>query len=150
MNSKQKLEAVIAAQKAGEALPQFWTAPQTTNRPLNNLNSQSSSKFKPSLVDRYSSSTPTNLNVLKAKGVPRLELYTDEILKKAMGWGVEEWLVQVCIRDYGIYTVKGQINRIYNIPDGYFKPKYGPIPNQRGRLFNTEMQKLKQQTVQGA
>ena len=147
MNSKQKLEAVIAAQKAGKPLPDHWTTPKTTNRPLNHLNSQSSSKFKPSLVDRYSSPTPTNLNDLNPKGVSRLELYTNETLKKAMAWGVEEWLVQVCIRDYGIHTVKGQINRIYNIPDGYFKPKYGPIPSQRGRLFNTEMQKLKQQSV---
>ena len=73
-----------------------------------------------------------------------MELYTDEILKKVMAWGVEEWLVQVCIRDYGLYTVKGQINRIHQIPDGYFKPQYGPIAQQRGRLFNREMQKLKQ------
>ena len=61
-----------------------------------------------------------------------------------MAWGVEEWLLQVCIRDYGLYTVKGQINRIYQMPDGYFKPQYGPINTQRGRIFNKEMQKLKE------
>jgi hypothetical protein len=61
-----------------------------------------------------------------------------------MSWGVQEWLIQVCIRDYGIYKVKAAINRLYNLPEGYFKPKYGPINTQRGKLFNTEMQKLKQ------
>lgn len=91
----------------------------------------------------------SNLNNLKASpekkrgGVPRIQLFTDETLKKAIIWGVEEWLIQVCIRDYGEYTIKGQINRIHQIPDAYFKPQYGPIPQQRGRLFNKEMQKLK-------
>ena len=118
------------------------------NRALNNLNSRSSSEFNtPQASSDLSSSS--NLNYLKAEpekkrgGVPRLKLYTDETLKKAMAWGVEEWLLQVCIRDYGEYTVKGQINRIYQMPDGYFKPQYGPLDQQRGRIFNREMQKLK-------
>jgi hypothetical protein len=100
------------------------------------------------VVSSYSPNS-SDLNNLKSEpekkrgGVPRLQLYTDATLKKTMEWGVEEWLVQVCIRDYGEYVVKGQINRIHQIPEGYFKPQYGPIPQQRGRLFNREMQKLK-------
>jgi hypothetical protein len=124
---------------------------------LNNLNSSKLEEFNAPQADR-SPQTGSNLNNLKRQqpakrrgGVPRLQLYTDPTLKRAMDWGVEEWLVQVCIRDYGEYTVKGQINRIYQIPDGYFKPQYGPIPGQRGRLFNREMQKLKhQKTIQPA
>jgi hypothetical protein len=112
---------------------------------LNNLNLNKNYNLNQG-EDRSSSANSSNLNNLKPEkrgGVPRLKLYTDETLKKAMAWGVEEWLVQVCIRDYGEYTVKGQINRIYQLPEGYFKPKYGPIPAQRGKLFNREMQKLK-------
>jgi hypothetical protein len=113
-----------------------------TPRALNNLNYKSSPEFNTPQAGSDPSSS-SNLNNLKRGGVPRLQLYTDATLKKAMEWGVEEWLVQVCIRDYGEYAVKGQINRIHQIPEGYFKPQYGPIPQQRGRLFNKEMQKLK-------
>jgi hypothetical protein len=116
------------------------------NRALNNLNSSNNYNLNPNR-DIKLQAEPKNLNGLKGKGVSRIELYTDEALKKAMSWGVEEWLVQVCIRDYGLHTVKGQINRIYQLPDGYFKPQYGPINTQRGRIFNKEMQKLKQQRV---
>jgi len=147
MDSRQKIEALCAAAREGKPLPE-WAKLQS-QRALNNLNSKSSVEFNP-IEDKRSLPKQSNLNHLKAeqgkkqKGVPRLELYTDEILKKAMSWGVEEWLLQVCIRDYGLYTVKSQINRIYSMPEGYFKPKYGPIPQQRGRIFNKEMQKLKQ------
>jgi hypothetical protein len=119
-----------------------------TPRALNNLNLTPGVEFK---AVKAGSSPPNgaNLNNLKRGGVPRLQLYTDATLKKVMEWGVEEWLVQVCIRDYGEYTVKGQINRIHQIPEGYFKPQYGPIPQQRGRLFNREMQKLKAKNYPG-
>jgi hypothetical protein len=119
-------QALAAAEKRAE---------QCRKAPLNNLNSSSGCNLKPT-----GEIQPTNLNNLK--GVPRLQLYTDPALQKAMDWGVEEWLVQICIRDYGLYIVKSQINRIYQIPDSYFKPHYGPIPQQRGRIFNKEMQKL--------
>jgi len=116
------------------------------NRALNNLNLKSSSEFNPPIASSDNAKQP-NLNNLKPHekrgGLPRLQLYTDETLKKAMAWGVKEWLLQVCIRDYGLYTVKAQINRIYQMPDGYFKPQYGPIDQQRGRIFNKEMQKMK-------
>jgi|GEM_PF-2000655 len=150
MDPRQKIAALIDAQKNGTEPPawaRMGSGINTASKPLNNLNIKSSFEFKP-LEDSSSYSNLTNLNNLKGsttgKGIPRLELYTDEILKKAISWGVEEWLLQVCIRDYGIYTVKAQINRIYQMPDGYFKPQYGPIPQQRGRIFNKEMQKLKQ------
>jgi len=150
MDSRQKIAALIDAQKNGTEPPtwaRMGSGVTSSSSPLNNLNSKVSDQFK-SLEDGSYYSNLTNLNKLKSaatgKGVPRLELYTDEILKKAISWGVEEWLLQVCIRDYGLYTVKAQINRIYQMPDGYFKPKYGPIPQQRGRIFNKEMQKLKQ------
>lgn len=144
----------------------FWARPEMQARlaktqarlenspsetPLKNLNYKKPTNLS-SPEDHGSSSKQSNLKNLKASepkkrgGVPRLKLYTDETLKKALAWGVEEWLVQVCIREYGEYTVKGQINRIHQIPEGYFKPKYGAIPTQRGRLFNLEMQKLKAKT----
>ena len=113
-----------------------------------NLNGRDSSKQATSQsVTGSSSQKNFNLNNLKAEqkrgGVPRLTLYTDEVFKKALSWGVEEWLLQVSIREYGEYTVKGQINRIHCIPNGYFKPQYGDVNTQRGRIFNKEMQKLK-------
>lgn len=124
--------------------------------PLNNLNfklarstGNSSDQASSAPEDPGSSLKNSNLNNLKVSpekkwgGVPRLQLFQDETLKKAIAWGVEEWLIQVSIREYGEYVVKGQINRIHQIPEAYFKPQYGPIPTQRGRLFNKEMQKLK-------
>lgn len=148
MNTRQKLAAVLAAKKEGRELPELWAAqsPQVLNN-LNYISGSTVETTQPSGV--VSSPNSSNLNNLKAQpekkrgGVPRLELYTDEALKKAMAWGVEEWLVQVCIRDYGLYKVKAQINRIYQLPEGYFKPQYGPIDKQRGRIFNMEMQKLR-------
>lgn len=143
MNAKQAVNAAIQAARTGKEANIFKTGA------LNNLNYKSQAKFNTPQAD-LDPPSGSNLNNLKGEsekkrvGVPRMELYTDEILKKVMAWGVEEWLVQVCIRDYGLYTVKGQINRIHQIPDGYFKPQYGPIAQQRGRLFNREMQKLKQ------
>jgi len=155
MDSRQKIAALIDAQKNGTE-PPAWARMGSgvipSSSPLNNLNSKASNQFK-SPEDSSSYSNLTNLNNLRpeqvSKGIARIELYTDETLKKALVWGVEEWLLQVCIRDYGLYTVKAQINRIYQMPDGYFKPKYGPIPQQRGRIFNKEMQKLKQNKQSG-
>jgi len=143
MNAKQAVSAAIQAAQEGREANVFG------KRALNNLNLKSSPEFNTPQAgsDLPNSSNLNNLNGASEKkrgGVPRLMLYTDETLKKAMEWGVEEWLVQICIRDYGLYTVKAQINRIYQIPQTYFKPHYGPIPQQRGRLFNKEMQKLMQ------
>lgn len=143
MRSKQAVNAAIEAARRGELAKIF------SGEALNNLNLASSRKNQPARDGAPSVQTAENLNNLKRPdgkprgGVPRLTLYTDETFKKAMSWGIEEWLVQVCIRDYGEYKVRATINRIYQIPDGYFKPQYGPIPGQRGRLFNKEMQKLK-------
>lgn len=129
---------------------EIWAAQKQPKTPLNNLNFNSRSTEVATTPAGGVNTIPnsSNLNNLKPHekrgGVPRLELYRDESLKKAMAWGVEEWLVQVCIRDYGLHTIKGQINRIYQMPDGYFKPQYGPIDKQRGRIFNKEMQKLKE------
>lgn len=142
MNSRQKIEALSAALKAGQELPNLWNI---QSKPLNNLNSSSGDNLTPNRAFKLQAEH-SDLNNLKRGGVPRQELYTDETLKKAMSWGVQEWLVQVCIRDYGIYKVKAAINRLYNLPEGYFKPKYGPISTQRGKLFNTEMQKLRRNT----
>lgn len=119
---------------------------------LNNLNfnisgSTGFTRHDPTPEDPGHSSKSSDLNNLKLHekkgGVPRRQLYEDPALSKAMSWGVEEWLVQVCIRDYGIDAVKRAINKIYTLPQGYFKPQYGPIPQQCGRIFNKEMQKLK-------
>ena len=119
-------------------------ANQPYESPLNNLNyKKASDSLSSQALDGSSSQENLNLNNLKRGGVPRLELYKDPALKKAMEWEVEEWLVQICIRDYGLATVKAQIARIFGIPDGYFKPKYGPLNAQRGRIFNKEMQKLR-------
>lgn len=152
MDTRQKLAALIAAQKDGREIPaDIAMGGIKTPAPLNNLNYISGdnlSNLTPSKEIKLNTQ-PVNLNNLKGKGVPRVELYTDEALKKAMIWGVQEWLVQVCIRDYGLHIVKGIINRIYNLPEGYFKPQYGPIPQQRGKLFNNEMQKLKQSQKTG-
>lgn len=146
MNTRQKIAALIDAHKNGTE-PPVWAGLSSMSKPLNNLNIKARSQFNP-MIDTRRQLNFSDLNNLKSpagkKGVPRLELYTDEALKKAIGWGVEEWLLQVCIQEYGIYAVKAQINRIYQIPEGYFKPKYGPIAQQRGRIFNKEMQKLKQ------
>jgi hypothetical protein len=142
MDTRQKLAALTAAVREGREIPAEVRLCNSIT-PLNNLNSSVDNNLNPTGKFKLQSE-PENLNDLKRKGVQRLELYTDEAFKKALSWGVEEWLVQVCIRDYGIYTVKGQINRIHQIPEGYFKPHYGPVHTQRGRLFNTEMQRLKQ------
>jgi len=145
--TRQKIEALALAERTGTKAPEWAKlGANIQNRALNNLNIKSGFEFK-SLEYSRNFSNLINLNNLRpeqeSKGIARIEPYTDETLKKAISWGVEEWLVQVCIREYGIYTVKAQINRIYQLPDGYFKPKYGPIAQQRGRIFNKEMQKLK-------
>ena len=134
----RKYHTLAQALAAAEKLAQTHT--QT---PLNNLNSRVENNLNPNSNLKLQSQ-PENLNSLKGKGVPRLELYTDETFKKALSWEVKEWFLQVCIRDYGEYAVKGAINRIYNLPDGYFQQKYGPINQQRGRLLNAEMKKLRE------
>lgn len=143
MNTRQKLAALTAAVREGREIPAEVALGSGIKTPLNNLNSRVENNLNPSSNLKLQSQ-PKNLNGLKGKGIPRLELYTDETFKKALGWEVKEWFLQVCIKDYGVYAVKGAINRIYNLPDGYFQPKYGPINQQRGRLLNTEMQKLRQ------
>jgi hypothetical protein len=142
MDTRQKLAALTAAVREGREIPAEAMLGAAI-APLNNLNYNSGESLTPSRDIKLNPQS-VNLNNLKGQGVPRVELYTDEALKKAMAWGVQEWLVQVCIRDYGLHIVKGVINRIYSLPEGYFKPKYGPIPQQRGRLFNTEMKKLRE------
>jgi hypothetical protein len=134
----RKYHTLAQALAAAEKMSQIHT-----QNPLNNLNSSFENNLNPNSNIKLERQQE-NLNNLKGKGVPRLELYTDEAFKKAMAWGVQEWLLQVCIRDYGIYNVKATINRIYNLPEGYFKPQYGPVNTQRGRIFNKEMQKLRQ------
>lgn len=148
MNGRDAVRAAIEAARAGVEAPKIFQTGALNNLNLKNNNNLAGSDPGSLALNRV------NLNNLKQRdekkstqakrgGVPRLELYTDETWKKALAWGVEEWLLQVCIREYGAYTVKGQINRIHQIPDGYFKPQYGPIHQQRGRLFNKEMQKMK-------
>lgn len=144
MNTKMRLEALATAYREGVEPPEW--AKLGASQPLNNLNLNNKLNLKPTGVSS-SLSRCQNLNNLKAlpekkrSGVPRIQLWTDATLRRALEWGFDEAMLQVCIREYGEYTVKGEINRIYQIPDGYFKPKYGPIPGQRGKLFNVEMQK---------
>jgi DnaA N-terminal domain len=122
---------------------------------LNNLNNKY--KFTGEIVDLTSFNGGSlelenkNLNNLKPKnaknrsGVSRRELWDDGCWRKALDWGFDEAMLQYCIAEYGSYVIKGQINRIHQIPEGYFRPKYGPINQQRGRLLNKEMQKLRGQ-----
>src|SRR5205085_8577221 len=117
----RKNHTLAQALAAAEKMTQIHT-----QNPLNNLNSSFENNLNPSSNLKLEKQKE-NLNNLKGKGIPRLELYTDETFKKAMAWGVQEWLIQVCIRDYGIYAVKGALNRIYNLPEGYFKSQYGPV-----------------------
>lgn len=144
MHGREAVRAAIEAARKGESARVFSgdTAPSHARAGLINLNNKAIVEFK-SPEDTGSSPTKPNLNNLKRGGVPRLRLYTDPALQKAIAWGVEEWLIQVSIREYGEYAVKAQINRLHQIPEGYFKPQYGPVPQQRGRLFNREMQKLR-------
>lgn len=112
------------------------------SRALNNLklNKRSLTPTR----DPGNSNDLDNLNILKAPGIPRAELFKDETLVKAIEWGFDEAMLQLCIGLYGKHSIKGIINKLNKLPEVYFKPQYGPVPQQRGRLLNCELKKLKQ------
>lgn len=61
-------------------------------------------------------------------------------------WAVGEPFLYAAVRDHGEYAIKGIISRVRQLRDGYFNVgKYGPIHQQRGRLLNHEIQKLRRQ-----
>lgn len=147
VTTRQKIAAAVAAEKSGQPCPEWarlgaGVAPAPVEKShkynlnnLNNLNLVSSKK-----------NNLNNLNPREGKnksGLKRRELLADKALKRLLEWGVEEWLIFLCVKSYGIHAVKGEANRIQSIPDSYFKQAYGNIESQKGRFFNRAMQELK-------
>lgn len=125
-------------QQAMEKCPESF---DIENQDLNNLNLNKRSLV--SLRDLGNSNDLDNLNNLKAVGIPRVELFTDDAFVRALEWGFDEAMLQLCIGTYGKLKVKGLIHKISKLPELYFKPQYGPVPKQRGKLLNHELGKLK-------
>ena len=111
----------------------------------NHLNNSSSLSKNILSIDTVSSSEDPKFKLFKREEekISRRDLYADPAYRQALDWGVAEWLIHVCVRDYGRNKVRGEIFRISKYPDGYFKPQYGPVNQQRGKIFNVEMRKLK-------
>ena len=145
MNAKQKVAAMIDACKNGLPIPdeaKFLAHKQ----PLNNLNKFNLNKTNSSLnLFNLVKEEPITKEKQTYPKLKRVELYTDFHYQKAMRWGVAEWLVHICVRDYGPHVVKGVIQRIANLPEIYFSQHQYTIDEQRGRLFNTEMKILRGQ-----
>lgn len=89
-----------------------------------------------------------NLNYLnrektKKTGITRRQLFADPALRRLLDWGVKDWLICLCAREYGLHVVRGESNRINALPLCAFNENYGPIETQRGRYFNKAMDELR-------
>ncbi len=67
----------------------------------------------------------------------------DDFVAAIEEWGVPEQFLYAAARDLGEEQVKDAIARIAKLRDGYFRKDYGAISNQRGRLFNYEIGRLR-------
>lgn len=98
---------------------------------------------KPSAVTK--NETPViPIQTVKKRTVTRQELHSDTDFKKALSWGVYEYVIQTWFKCYGVSAVRKMIWKIGAIGVGYFKDVklYGTIEQQRGKLLYTEMKQL--------
>ena len=99
---------------------------------INNIN------LEESLVNNIKTiNTARDYSGLKAK------VNSDPVFVMLQDWGVGAPFIYAAARDFGESRVKESAQRIAKLREGYFRQGF-PIPQQRGRIFNKEMQKLRE------
>lgn len=73
----------------------------------------------------------------------KAKVHSDPVFCLLQDWGVGAPFIYAAVRDLGEVRVKEVAQRIAKLRDGYFR-QGSPIPQQRGRIFNKEMQKLRE------
>jgi hypothetical protein len=119
-------------------------ASQGANNIINNININSSRNIN---SREFNTPVEKNINTINRnyKGL-YAKIHSDAAFLEAQSWKVDAPFLYAAVRDFGEYPVKEIIARLRRLADSYFRQGQ-PIPQQRGRLFNVEIHKLRKQRL---